>query len=110
MRTREAAADLIARTIAQNEAARQKALAAEEEARQAAEAKARKEQERRERKAQPKPTAEEKEALKEKRLQKLISPIVVQCMSKYKKELTTEQFKKYAKEVRIGPFFPGLMG
>lgn len=44
-------------------------------------------------------TPEEKEASKEKRLQKLVGAIVVKCMSKYAKTLNRELFKKYAKEV-----------
>jgi hypothetical protein len=44
-------------------------------------------------------TSQEKEANKEKRLQKLIGAVVVKCMSKYAKTLNRELFKKYAKEV-----------
>ncbi|KAH8831290.1 histone-lysine N-methyltransferase [Flagelloscypha sp. PMI_526] len=42
---------------------------------------------------------EEKEVLKEKRLLKLVGGVVVKCMSKYQKQMSTEQFKKYAKEL-----------
>lgn len=44
---------------------------------------------------------EEKETNKEKRLLKLISPVVVKCMSKHKDQMDHDQFKKYAKEVRF---------
>ena len=44
-------------------------------------------------------TKEEKEAAKEKQLQKLVSPIVVKCMSKYKDQMDHDTFKKHAKEV-----------
>jgi [histone H3]-lysine36 N-trimethyltransferase len=42
---------------------------------------------------------EEKEILKEKQLHKLISPIVVKCMSKYSKSMDSDSFKRHAKEV-----------
>ena len=48
----------------------------------------------------PQQSKEEKEANKEKRLLKLISPVVVKCMSKHKDQMDHDQFKKYAKEVR----------
>jgi septal ring factor EnvC (AmiA/AmiB activator) len=48
-------------------------------------------------------TPQEKEALKEKRLLKLVGAVVVKCMSKYAKSLDRDNFKKYAKEVRC-PF------
>ena len=44
---------------------------------------------------------EEKQANKDKRLAKLVSPIVVRSMSKYAKSLEHEVFKKHAKEVRL---------
>lgn len=44
-------------------------------------------------------TKEEKEALKEKRLLKLIGGVVVKCMSKYARNLPRDMFKKYAKEL-----------
>ncbi|KAI1789708.1 hypothetical protein LXA43DRAFT_892413 [Ganoderma leucocontextum] len=47
----------------------------------------------------PHQSKEEKEASKEKRLLKLISPVVVKCMSKHKDQMDHEQFKKYAKEL-----------
>lgn len=50
--------------------------------------------------SKPKLTKEEKEAAKEKQLQKLVSPIVVKCMSKYKDQMDHDTFKKHAKEVR----------
>lgn len=46
-------------------------------------------------------TKEEKEANKEKRLQKLVGSVVVKCMSKYQKQMDHTQFKKHAKEVGI---------
>lgn len=49
--------------------------------------------------SKPKMTKEEKDAAKEKQLQKLVSPIVVKCMSKYKDKLDHDTFKKHAKEV-----------
>lgn len=42
---------------------------------------------------------EEKEALKEKNLKKMVGAIVVKTMSKYQKYMDHDQFKKYAKEV-----------
>ncbi|RPD63290.1 hypothetical protein L226DRAFT_533149 [Lentinus tigrinus ALCF2SS1-7] len=48
---------------------------------------------------QKKPSKEEKEANKEKRLLKLIGAVVVKCMSKYKDQLDHDQFKQYAKEL-----------
>jgi [histone H3]-lysine36 N-trimethyltransferase len=45
-------------------------------------------------------TPEEKEANKEKRLQKLVGAVVVKCMSKYQKQMDHDAFKKHAKEVR----------
>jgi SRI (Set2 Rpb1 interacting) domain len=44
-------------------------------------------------------TPEEKEANKEKRLQKLVGAVVVKCMSKYQKQMDHDVFKKHAKEV-----------
>lgn len=44
-------------------------------------------------------TPQEKEALKEKRLLKLVGAVVVKCMSRYAKSLDREKFKKYAREV-----------
>ncbi|EIN05933.1 hypothetical protein PUNSTDRAFT_54761 [Punctularia strigosozonata HHB-11173 SS5] len=90
--------NIIAAARAAQEAAR------EEEARKAAES-AKKEEERARRRekalANPKKalTPEEKEALKEKRLQKLVGAIVVKCMSKYQKQMDHDLFKKHAKEL-----------
>ena len=42
---------------------------------------------------------EEKEALKEKKLKKMVGAVVVKTMSKYQKYMDHDQFKKYAKEV-----------
>ena len=50
---------------------------------------------------QHKMTAEEKEALKEKRLQKLIGQVVVKCLSKHRDQLDHATFKKKAKEVCV---------
>ena len=100
MKAKKDVADIIKEATARADAARAEAQMAEWTARQQQEAKEKKEQERKERKTLPKPSAEEREALKEKRLQKLISPIVVQCLSKHKEQLNGELFKKHAKEVR----------
>ncbi|KIY47634.1 hypothetical protein FISHEDRAFT_66005 [Fistulina hepatica ATCC 64428] len=55
-----------------------------------------KEEERRRRKTR---TPEQKEALKEKQLLKLVGAVVVKCMSKYSKAMDHDTFKKYAKEL-----------
>jgi hypothetical protein len=93
-------AAIIAAATAKAEKEREEAekLRVEEEAERAL--KEKKEQERRERKKLPKPSAEEKELLKEKRLLKLVGAIVVACLSKHKAQMDNEQFKKHAKEVR----------
>ena len=44
---------------------------------------------------------EEQQANKDKRLAKLVSPIVVRSMSRYAKSLEHEVFKKHAKEVYL---------
>jgi len=49
--------------------------------------------------SKPKLTKEEKEAAKEKQLQKLVSPVVVKCLSKYKDKMDHDTFKKHAKEL-----------
>ncbi|KZT23009.1 SET domain-containing protein [Neolentinus lepideus HHB14362 ss-1] len=46
-----------------------------------------------------KQSKEEREALKEKRLQKLVGAIVVKCMSKYSKQIDHDLFKRHAKEL-----------
>jgi hypothetical protein len=46
-------------------------------------------------------TKEEKEATKEKRLQKLVGAVVVKCLSKHSKQMDHDVFKKNAKEVRL---------
>lgn len=76
------------------------AAAAIAEAKSKAEAAAEKTARRKER-AQKKAsmTPQQKEALKEKRLLKLVGAVVVKCMSKYGKSLDRDSFKKYAKEV-----------
>lgn len=55
-------------------------------------------------KKKPSLSKEEKEALKEKKLKKMVGAVVVKTMSKYQKYMDHEQFKKYAKEVRYCPF------
>lgn len=98
------------------QAAQQKAAEAEEAARAAAEeaaiaaAKAAAREERRKAKEKEKEkkkplSPQEKEALKEKQLHKLISPIVVKCLSKYKTSMDSSTFKKHAKEVRRFNFY-----
>ena len=82
-------------------AAEQEAVAAAAEAKaraDAAAAKAARKKERANRKAM---TPQDKEALKEKRLLKLIGAVVVKCMSKHSKSFDRDSFKKYAKEVRL---------
>ncbi|KAI0092307.1 hypothetical protein BDY19DRAFT_884269 [Irpex rosettiformis] len=49
--------------------------------------------------SKPKLSKEEKEAAKEKQLQKLVSPLVVKCLSKYKDKMDHDTFKKHAKEL-----------
>ncbi|KAF9526023.1 hypothetical protein CPB83DRAFT_771030 [Crepidotus variabilis] len=44
-------------------------------------------------------TPQQREALKEKRLLKLIGAVVVKCMSKYAKSLDKDNFKKYAQQL-----------
>ncbi|KAG6902637.1 hypothetical protein C0995_013762 [Termitomyces sp. Mi166 len=44
-------------------------------------------------------TEEEKEAVKEKRMLKLVGAVVVKCMSKHSKVMDHDQFKKHAKEI-----------
>ena len=85
---------------------------AEEEAKELAKAEAKmkqieKRQTRKEKeKKKPNLSEEEKEALKEKKLKKMVGAIVVKTMSKYQKYMDHGQFKKYAKEVRcVSPYF-----
>ena len=75
---------------------------AEEKAKQLENKRARKEKE----KKKPSLSKEEKEALKEKKLKKMVGAIVVKTMSKYQKYMDNDQFKKYAKEVRSFSFQP----
>ncbi|EPQ55865.1 SET domain-containing protein [Gloeophyllum trabeum ATCC 11539] len=76
---------------------------AEEEAAKAAAAQAAAAEEKERRKSlsrshsHKKQSKEDKEALKEKRLQKLVGAIVVKCMSKYSKQMDYDMFKKHAK-------------
>ena len=82
---------------------------AEEEAREIAnaEAKAKQTEKKGARKEKEKKKSslskEEKEALKEKKLKKMVGAVVVKTMSKYQKYMDHDQFKKYAKEVRRFP-------
>lgn len=43
----------------------------------------------------------EREALKEKKLLKLVGAVVVKCMSKHQNEIDHERFKRHAKDVRM---------
>jgi len=86
---------LAVQQAAEQEAAIAAAAAAKEEAERL---KAQKKAERASRKAL---TPEEKEALKEKKLLKLIGGVVVKCMTKHRKSFDHDSFKKYAKEVRL---------
>lgn len=77
---------------------------AEEEARELAkvEEKAKsveKKQPKKEKEKKPSLNKEEREALREKKLKKMVGAVVVKTMSKYQKYLDHDQFKKYAKEV-----------
>ena len=82
---------------------------AEEEARELAnaEAKAKQTEKKGARKEKEKKKSslskEEKEALKEKKLKKMVGAVVVKTMSKYQKYMDHDQFKKYAKEVHRFP-------
>ncbi len=78
----DAAATAAAQAIAETEAAAEKAAKRKEKAQKKALM-----------------TPQEKEALKEKRLLKLVGVVVVKCMSKYAKSLDRDNFKKYAREV-----------
>lgn len=81
------------------EAARKEAEAAarrEEEVRKEAERARRREDRARAKKVLSK---EEKEALKEKRLQKLVGAVVVKYMSKYRDQMEGDVFKKHARDV-----------
>ncbi|EAU87663.2 histone-lysine N-methyltransferase [Coprinopsis cinerea okayama7 len=82
-------------------AAEEKRKAEEAEAKAKAEAAAAEKAARRKARAAAKKamTPEEKEALKEKRLMKLIGAVVVKSMSKYARGLQKDYFKKYAKEL-----------
>ncbi|KAH9476999.1 Histone-lysine N-methyltransferase, H3 lysine-36 specific [Psilocybe cubensis] len=74
------------------------AAAAEEKAKaEAAAEKAARRKERAERKVSM--TAEDKEAMKEKRLMKLVGAVVVKCMSKHSKSFDRDSFKKHAKDL-----------
>lgn len=53
--------------------------------------------------SKPKQSKEEKEALKEKRLMKLVGAVVVKCLSKYQKQMDHDAFKEHAKHV--GSYF-----
>ena len=51
--------------------------------------------------SKPKQSKEEKEALKEKRLMKLVGAVVVKCLSKYQKHIDHDAFKEHAKHVSV---------
>ena len=85
------------KAAADEEAAAAAAIAEAKLKAEAAAEKAAKRKERAQKKASM--TPQQKEALKEKRLLKLIGAVVVKCMSKYGKSLDRDSFKKYAKEV-----------
>lgn len=86
-----------AKMAAEEEAAAAAAAAQAKAEAEAAAEKAAKRKERAQKKALM--TPQEKEALKEKRLLKLVGVVVVKCMSKYAKSLDRDNFKKYAREV-----------
>ncbi|KAF7420904.1 histone methyltransferase set2 [Pleurotus ostreatus] len=74
--------------------------AAKEEFKKYLKAKSKERREKRKLMAGRKPlSAEEKEALKEKRMMKLVGPVVVKCMSSHAKSMDHDTFKKYAKEL-----------
>jgi hypothetical protein len=79
---------------------------AEEEAKEIAKAEEKaklieKKQEKKEKeKKKPSLNKEEKEALREKKLKKMVGAVVVKTMGRYQKYMDHDQFKKYAKEVR----------
>ncbi|KAF9649738.1 hypothetical protein BDM02DRAFT_3186087 [Thelephora ganbajun] len=54
---------------------------------------------RKEKEKKPSLSKEEKEALKEKKLKKIVGAVVVKTMSKYQKYMDRDQFKKYAQEL-----------
>jgi len=85
------------KAAADEEAAAAAAIAEAKAKAEAAAERAAKRKERAQKKASM--TPQEKEALKEKRLLKLVGAVVVKCMSKYAKSLDRDNFKKYAKEV-----------
>jgi ribosomal protein L12E/L44/L45/RPP1/RPP2 len=93
---------IIAQAAAAAQAQEAAAMAAAAEAQAKAQAAAEKAERKKER-AQKKThtTPEDKEALKEKRLMKLVGAVVVKCMSKHSKTFDRESFKKHAKEVRM---------
>jgi [histone H3]-lysine36 N-trimethyltransferase len=90
-----------AEAVAQLEKERQEAAAAQAKAEKDREAREAREAARRERKNKPERTAEEKETLKEKQLHKLISAVVIPCLSKYKSKMEVDVFKKHAKDVCV---------
>lgn len=81
---------------------------AEEEAKELAKAEAKvkqieKRRAKKDKEKKPSLSKEEKEALKEKKLKKMVGAVIVKTMSKYQKHMDHDQFKKYAKEVRRVP-------
>lgn len=99
-RDREKEVDAIIEKVkADAERAAAEAAAAAAKAKEEEEARQARETARRERRNRPRHTPEEKEALKEKQLLKLVGAVVVKCMSKYKAQMDVELFKKHAKEL-----------
>ena len=76
-----------------------KAAAAAAEAAAAAPPAPKEEESSKKKSSKPKQTKEEKEALKEKRLMKLVGAVVVKCLSKYQKQMDHDAFKEHAKHV-----------
>ena len=100
-KNKEASAKALIAQVAADAAAKEvAAAAAEAEAKAKAEAAAEKAAKRKERALKKShSTPEDKEALKEKRLMKLVGAVVVKCMSKHSKAFDRDSFKKHAKEV-----------
>jgi histone-lysine N-methyltransferase SETD2 len=88
---------------AAKDAARQKEEDAKKEAEEKERAILEKQEKREKREKRKNMTPEEKALEKEKQLQKLISPVVVKSISKWSKDVTRDEFKKHAAEVRTQP-------
>jgi hypothetical protein len=97
-----ARASAVAATLQKAEEEARELAKAEERVKQMEKRQTRKEKE----KQKPTLSKEEKEALKEKKLKKMVGAVVVKTMSKYQKYMDHDQFKKYAKEVRHSPLCP----